>query len=155
MSCRLLMSLAGAIFLEVIPKTHQWLLTLLSAWWALGQLFASLVAWPLIDNFSCASDANPCLRADNMGWRYSLYVHRIVSDLYKALMCNVVQLYLVCSAHVLNVFGGSSNVQWWRYIRDVHREVLPVPSPGVPKVPCRQGPRRGSYQSLCTSESSC
>ncbi|VDC07272.1 unnamed protein product [Peniophora sp. CBMAI 1063] len=63
----------GAIFLEVIPKTHQWLLTLLSAWWALGQLFASLVAWPLIDNFSCASDADPCLKADNMGWRYSVY----------------------------------------------------------------------------------
>ncbi|KZV77351.1 MFS general substrate transporter [Peniophora sp. CONT] len=63
----------GAIFLEVIPKTHQWLLTLLSAWWAFGQLFASLVAWPLIDNFSCASDANPCLKSDNMGWRYSVY----------------------------------------------------------------------------------
>ncbi|KZV77356.1 MFS general substrate transporter [Peniophora sp. CONT] len=65
----------GAIFLEVIPKTHQWLLTLLSAWWAVGQLFASLVAWPLIDNFSCASDASPCLRADNMGWRYSLFLY--------------------------------------------------------------------------------
>ncbi|VDB95858.1 unnamed protein product [Peniophora sp. CBMAI 1063] len=64
----------GAIFLEVIPKTHQWLLTLLSIWWALGQLFASLVAWPLIDNFSCASDAHPCLKADNMGWRYSVYI---------------------------------------------------------------------------------
>ena len=68
---------AGAIFLEVIPKTHQWLLTLLSVWWALGQLLASLVAWPLIANFSCASDANPCLRADNMGWRYSVYVSLI------------------------------------------------------------------------------
>ncbi|KAJ3769769.1 MFS general substrate transporter [Lentinula raphanica] len=63
----------GAIFLEFIPKSHQWLLTLLSAWWALGQLFASLVAWPLIINFSCAS-ADDCPKSSNMGWRYTLYV---------------------------------------------------------------------------------
>ncbi|KAL0578862.1 hypothetical protein V5O48_003142 [Marasmius crinis-equi] len=50
----------------------QWLLTLLSAWWALGQLFASLVAWPLISNFSCAS-AEGCTKADNQGWRYTFY----------------------------------------------------------------------------------
>ncbi|KZV77367.1 MFS general substrate transporter [Peniophora sp. CONT] len=64
----------GAIFLEVIPKSYQWLLTLLSIWWALGQLFASLIAWPLINNFSCASDADSCLKADNMGWRYTVYI---------------------------------------------------------------------------------
>lgn len=75
-----LIIVVGAIFLEVIPRTHQWLLTLLSAWWALGQLFASLVAWPLINNFSCASDADPCLKADNMGWRYSLCVYSIISS---------------------------------------------------------------------------
>ncbi|KAK7043179.1 hypothetical protein VNI00_008533 [Paramarasmius palmivorus] len=63
----------GAIFLEHVPKSHQWLLTLLSAWWALGQLFASLVAWPLIGNFSCPTTVEECLKADNMGWRYTLY----------------------------------------------------------------------------------
>ncbi|KAJ3799856.1 MFS general substrate transporter [Lentinula aff. detonsa] len=63
----------GAIFLEFIPKSHQWLLTLLSAWWALGQLFASLIAWPLIGNFSCTS-ANDCPKSSNMGWRYTFYV---------------------------------------------------------------------------------
>ncbi|KAI3604645.1 sugar transporter [Moniliophthora roreri] len=61
----------GAIFLESVPKSHQWLLTLLSAWWALGQLFASLVAWPLIGNFSCPTSATVCLKEDNMGWRYT------------------------------------------------------------------------------------
>ncbi|KAF5371452.1 hypothetical protein D9757_009971 [Collybiopsis confluens] len=55
----------GAIFLENIPKSHQWLLTLLSVWWAAGQLFASLISWPLIGNFSCES-ADNCLKADNM-----------------------------------------------------------------------------------------
>ncbi|KAJ3877407.1 MFS general substrate transporter [Lentinula edodes] len=63
----------GAIFLEFIPQSHQWLLTLLSAWWALGQLFASLVAWPLIGNFSCTS-ADDCPKSSNMGWRYTFYV---------------------------------------------------------------------------------
>ncbi|KAJ3799869.1 MFS general substrate transporter [Lentinula aff. detonsa] len=62
----------GAIFLENIPRSHQWLLTLLSVWWALGQLLASLIAWPLIGNFSCAS-ATICTKANNMGWRYNFY----------------------------------------------------------------------------------
>ncbi|KAL0572640.1 hypothetical protein V5O48_009326 [Marasmius crinis-equi] len=63
----------GAIFLEVLPRTHQWYLTLLSVWWALGQLFASLIAWPLISNFSCGTPDN-CRKEDNMGWRYTFYV---------------------------------------------------------------------------------
>ncbi|THU82640.1 MFS general substrate transporter [Dendrothele bispora CBS 962.96] len=62
----------GAIFLEHVPRSHQWLLTLLSAWWALGQLFASIVAWPLIGNFSC-QDASFCPKDSNMGWRYTFY----------------------------------------------------------------------------------
>ncbi|KAJ3769764.1 MFS general substrate transporter [Lentinula raphanica] len=61
----------GAIFLESIPRSHQWLLTLLSVWWALGQLLASLIAWPLIGNFSCTSSTD-CAKSDNMGWRYTL-----------------------------------------------------------------------------------
>ncbi|KAE9384900.1 MFS general substrate transporter [Gymnopus androsaceus JB14] len=47
-----------------------YLLTLLSVWWAAGQLLASLIAWPLIANFSCAS-ANDCTKTVNMGWRYT------------------------------------------------------------------------------------
>jgi MFS family permease len=62
----------GAIFLENIPQSHQWLLTLLSVWWAGGQLLASLIAWPLIGNFSCASAIN-CTKAENMGWRYNFF----------------------------------------------------------------------------------
>ncbi|KAJ3832855.1 MFS general substrate transporter [Lentinula raphanica] len=63
----------GAIFLESIPRSHQWLLTLLSVWWALGQLLASLIAWPLIGNFSCTSSTD-CAKSDNMGWRYTFYI---------------------------------------------------------------------------------
>ena len=57
---------------EFIPASHQWLLTVLSIWWAFGQLVGSLVAWPLIANFSCA-DASNCPKSSNMGWRYFLY----------------------------------------------------------------------------------
>ena len=34
----------SAVFLEFMPATHQWLLTVLSIWWAVGQLVASLVS---------------------------------------------------------------------------------------------------------------
>ncbi|PYH80965.1 Clavaminate synthase-like protein [Aspergillus uvarum CBS 121591] len=62
------------IFLEFVPGSHQWLLTALSAWWNLGQLIVSLVAWVFLANFSCAADSTPetCRRGDNMGWRYTL-----------------------------------------------------------------------------------
>ncbi|KAI8978705.1 MFS general substrate transporter [Trametes punicea] len=62
----------SAVFLEFIPPSHQYLLTVLSVWWAIGQLVGSLVAWPLIAKFSCAS-ASDCPRSSNEGWRYFLY----------------------------------------------------------------------------------
>ncbi|EEB96110.1 hypothetical protein MPER_04810, partial [Moniliophthora perniciosa FA553] len=60
------------IFLEFIPASHQYLLTVLSIWWAFGQLIGSLIAWPLIGNFSCP-DETSCSKESNMGWRYFLY----------------------------------------------------------------------------------
>ncbi|KAF9024366.1 MFS general substrate transporter [Hymenopellis radicata] len=63
----------SAIFLEFIPASHQYLLTVLSIWWAFGQLIGSLIAWPLIGNFSCDDKASECRREDNQGWRYFLY----------------------------------------------------------------------------------
>ncbi|OCH87958.1 MFS general substrate transporter [Obba rivulosa] len=62
----------SAIFLEFIPASHQYLLTVLSIWWAFGQLLASLVAWPLIANFSCEA-GSACPRSSNQGWRYFLF----------------------------------------------------------------------------------
>ncbi|TDL22414.1 MFS general substrate transporter [Rickenella mellea] len=64
----------SAVFLEFVPGSHQYLLTVLSIWWAFGQLVGSLVAWPLIANHSCpqTTQATPCARKDNMGWRYFL-----------------------------------------------------------------------------------
>lgn len=62
----------GTLFLEFLPGEWQWLLTLLSIWWALGQLVVTLLAWALITNFSCSS-ADDCPASSNLGWRYLYY----------------------------------------------------------------------------------
>jgi MFS family permease len=61
----------SAQFLEFIPASHQYLLTVLSVFWAFGQLLVTLLAWALIPGFSCESEAD-CPRSSNMGWRYFL-----------------------------------------------------------------------------------
>ncbi|KAH8111509.1 MFS general substrate transporter [Phellopilus nigrolimitatus] len=65
----------SAVFLEFVPGTHQYLLTVLSIWWAFGQLIGSLIAWPLIANFSCPQTTSStfCPRSENQGWRYFLF----------------------------------------------------------------------------------
>ncbi|KAL4266721.1 MFS transporter superfamily protein [Pleurotus pulmonarius] len=65
----------SSIFLEFVPASHQYLLTVLSIWWAFGQLLGSLVAWPLIGNFSCPTTEppSPCPRSSNQGWRWFLF----------------------------------------------------------------------------------
>ncbi|KAK2627631.1 hypothetical protein QTJ16_003597 [Diplocarpon rosae] len=60
----------SALFLEFLPGSHQYLLTLLSILWALAQLLATAVAWPILANFSCQESQESCKREDNMGWRY-------------------------------------------------------------------------------------
>ncbi|KAG5643086.1 hypothetical protein DXG03_001581 [Asterophora parasitica] len=55
--------------------SFNWTLTLLSGWWAIGQLVASVIAWGFIGNFSCDGETpvGQCFKADNMGWRYTIY----------------------------------------------------------------------------------
>lgn len=60
----------SAIFLEFLPASHQYLLTVLSIDWAFAQLVASLVAWPLLGDFTCQQTDTDCTRSKNMGWRY-------------------------------------------------------------------------------------
>ncbi|KAK6360291.1 hypothetical protein TWF730_006439 [Orbilia blumenaviensis] len=62
----------SAIFLEFINGKSQWTLTLLSIWWAGGQIVASLIAWPLIGNYGCP-DADTCTKENNWGWRYFVF----------------------------------------------------------------------------------
>ncbi|KAG8771539.1 hypothetical protein FRC12_003544 [Ceratobasidium sp. 428] len=62
----------SAIFLEFLPASHQFLLTVLAIWSAFGVLIASLVAWAMLPNLSCPAQATVCHRSENMGWRYYL-----------------------------------------------------------------------------------
>lgn len=59
----------SAIFLEFLPGSHQYLLTILSVDWALAQVLATLIAWPLLGNLTCQEDV-VCTKPKNMGWRY-------------------------------------------------------------------------------------
>jgi MFS family permease len=60
----------SAIFLEFLPGSHQYLLTVLSIDWALAQVIATLIAWPLLGNYTCQEGVAVCTKSANMGWRY-------------------------------------------------------------------------------------
>ena len=64
----------SAIFLEFLPRTHQYLLTVLSIFWALAQLIITLIAWPLLGSHTCEETQTTCTRGENMGWRYLVIV---------------------------------------------------------------------------------
>ncbi|WFD29842.1 hypothetical protein MSPP1_000855 [Malassezia sp. CBS 17886] len=63
----------GAMMIEFIPGPYQWVLTLLSLFWCIGQLFAALITWAFITNYRCTS-ADNCPRSSNEGWRYSWFL---------------------------------------------------------------------------------
>ncbi|KAL1412170.1 hypothetical protein Q8F55_003180 [Vanrija albida] len=63
----------SAVFLEFLPGSHQYLLTVLSLDWAVAQVVANLIAWPLLGHKTCTkadADEGTCTRSKNMGWRY-------------------------------------------------------------------------------------
>lgn len=62
----------SAIFLEFLPGSHQYLLTVLSIFWAFAQLLATLIAWPLLGYHTCQETATTCSRSQNFGWRWFL-----------------------------------------------------------------------------------
>jgi len=61
-----------AVYLEFLPGKYQWSLTFMAAWWGIGQMIASLIAWPFLANYSCESFDN-CTDENNSGWRYTFY----------------------------------------------------------------------------------
>ncbi|KAJ7916777.1 MFS general substrate transporter [Mycena leptocephala] len=74
----------GALFLEFLPGKDQYLLTLLSLWWAVGQVVGSLISWVFLAKYSCDTDLvgklvlpdgslYQCDNSNNNGWRYSYY----------------------------------------------------------------------------------
>lgn len=69
------MPVDGTLFLEFLPGNKQYLLTLLSVWWAIGQVVASLIAWGFLARWGCQTPpaGTFCKREDNMGWRYTYF----------------------------------------------------------------------------------
>ncbi|ORY11149.1 hypothetical protein BCR34DRAFT_614807 [Clohesyomyces aquaticus] len=68
----------GALFLEFLPLTSGNLLTMLSVFWPVGQLVASLIAWGLIPKFSCpiatsSGAPTPTCSSTRVGLAYHLY----------------------------------------------------------------------------------
>jgi MFS family permease len=53
----------GALFLEFLPNASGALLTVLSVWWPVGQLVASLIGWGFLGSHY----------PDDKGWRYFVY----------------------------------------------------------------------------------
>ncbi|KAI5957249.1 hypothetical protein KGF54_000177 [Candida jiufengensis] len=62
----------ASLFLESIPASYQWILTVMSSWWALAGVITNLISWGLISSYSCESTTN-CYKKDNKGWRYFMY----------------------------------------------------------------------------------
>jgi MFS family permease len=60
----------SAVFLEFLPGSHQFLLTILSIDWAIAQVVATLIAWPILGNLTCQQTDKHCTRHDNRGWRW-------------------------------------------------------------------------------------
>jgi len=78
----------GALFLEFLPFASSGLLTLLSVWWPVGQVIASLIAWAVIPIASCKQDIKTCPQPDgvpccaskdNRGWRYFIAILGILT----------------------------------------------------------------------------
>lgn len=73
----------GAVFLEFLPMEAGNILTMMSVFWPVGNLIASLVAWGLVPTYACAPDLKACnqvaageaccTKDQNMGWRYMLF----------------------------------------------------------------------------------
>ncbi|KAL2845519.1 major facilitator superfamily domain-containing protein [Aspergillus pseudoustus] len=80
-----------AVFLEYLPSTHSWLVTLMAAWWGVGQLIAGLFAWAFMPNYSC-TDAASCTRDNNQGWRYVWYTSGAFVFVLSILRVTVVRL---------------------------------------------------------------
>ncbi|KAG8862219.1 hypothetical protein FRB96_001798 [Tulasnella sp. 330] len=83
----------SAIFLEFLPGTHKYLLTVLSIWWAFGQLLASLIAWAILPWNSCPINTDQCLRWQNMGWRYYVIVMGALMMILWAIRFFIFKLY--------------------------------------------------------------
>ncbi|KAL4862502.1 hypothetical protein BDV12DRAFT_178751 [Aspergillus spectabilis] len=80
-----------AVFLEYLPSQNAWLVTLMAAWWGVGQLIVGLFAWAFMPNYSCV-DAATCTYDNNQGWRYVWYTSGAFVFVLSILRITVIRL---------------------------------------------------------------
>ncbi|KAF2764579.1 MFS general substrate transporter [Teratosphaeria nubilosa] len=85
-----------AVFLEYLPSRNQWLLTLMAAWWGLGQLVAGLFAWAFLPSYSCpgvpSKTGVECDWRTNPGWRYVWFANGGLVFVMSILRITVIRL---------------------------------------------------------------
>ncbi|KJX96141.1 membrane transporter like protein [Zymoseptoria brevis] len=85
-----------AVFLEYLPSKDAWLLTLMAAWWGVGQLIAGLLAWAFMPNYSCPGDPATtgvdCNWDNNAGWRYMWFTSGALVFILSILRVTVIRL---------------------------------------------------------------
>ncbi|KAK4176185.1 major facilitator superfamily domain-containing protein [Triangularia setosa] len=81
------------VFLEYLPSSKQWVLTLMAAWWGLGQAVTGFIAWGFLvpTKWNCAS-ADNCTMANNMGWRYVMFTSGALVFVLSILRVTVIRL---------------------------------------------------------------
>lgn len=94
------------VFLEYLPSNKQYVLTLLAAWWGIGQAFAGLMAWAFLPNYSCTSAAT-CTYANNMGWRYVFWTCSAVVFVMSVLRVTVIRLKVDLDPHFMTSYTNS------------------------------------------------
>lgn len=81
------------VFLEYLPGNKQWALTLLAAWWGLGQAVAGFIAWGFMSPayLNCTS-VETCTRQNNMGWRYVMFTSGALVFVMSILRLTIIRL---------------------------------------------------------------
>ncbi|CAK7220100.1 Filamentous Growth Regulator [Sporothrix curviconia] len=81
------------VFLEYLPGNKQWALTLLAAWWGLGQAVAGFIAWGFMSPpyLNCSS-VDTCTRQNNMGWRYVMFTSGALVFVMSILRLTIIRL---------------------------------------------------------------
>ncbi|KAK4656420.1 Filamentous Growth Regulator [Podospora pseudocomata] len=81
------------VFLEYLPGSKQWMLTMMAAWWGLGQAITGLIAWGFLvpTRWNCAS-VDTCTMANNMGWRYVMFTSGALVLVLSILRLTIIRL---------------------------------------------------------------
>ncbi|KAK3386630.1 major facilitator superfamily domain-containing protein [Podospora didyma] len=81
------------VFLEYVPGSKQWTLTLMAAWWGFGQAITGFIAWGFLvpEKWNCAT-VETCTKENNMGWRYVLFTSGAIVFVMSVLRVTVVRL---------------------------------------------------------------